>query len=87
MKCKECTLTTCIYRDTNTSGEKECPFGGKIVEFNPEKEYWKEFRRQAAVSILSGYVAKVGLHVDFMKDEVSKAVKYADELIEQLKVE
>lgn len=63
-----------------------------LYETEEEKKEWKEFRRNAIVSFISGILSNpswpdVSSGAFYKRDVVTNAISYADELVEKLKAE
>ena len=79
MKCKDCTVHDCTYRDKD--GNTKCYY---------ETPYWNHFRAEAAkdilCSVLNGGIASGATGFMNEKEDIVKgAIDVADELIKQLK--
>lgn len=78
MKCKDCTLFGCQYRTTNV--EKDCYY----EQWTAKEFDWQSFRAEAAKDILCAMI-QGGYDYSRTKSQSELSVKYADELIKQLK--
>jgi len=84
MKCKDCGFFGCSRRG---DGETECFYDIDLQRDKEaeEKSYWQSFRAETAKDILCAIIQSGYCGEDRIVHQSELAVKYADELIKQLK--
>ena len=82
-KCKDCGLYECARRG---DGETECFYDADLQASKEleEKAYWQSFRAEAAKDILCSMI-QGGYAESRIEYQSELAVKYATELVKQLK--